>query len=77
MRNSPFWWILIAFMLLLDLYVFQSVKVLTQSSSHRSRLIIHSAYWSISLIAVTMLILLPYLQFAQQNRVLRNTFFAI
>jgi len=77
MRNSPFWWILIAFMLSLDFYVFQSVKVLTQSAGSKTKLIIHIIYWAISGLAVTILVILPYLQFAQQHRLLRNTFFAV
>jgi predicted MPP superfamily phosphohydrolase len=77
MRNSPFWWVLIVFMLALDFYVFQAVKLLTQSSGSKTRLIIHISYWVISVLFVTILIILPYLHFAQQNRVLRNTFFAI
>lgn len=31
MRNSPFWWILIGVMVLLDIYVFQVVKLLSHS----------------------------------------------
>ena len=77
MRNSPFWWILIGFMILLDLYVFQAVKVLTQTTGHKGRLIIHACYWAISALAIIILIILPYLQFAQQHRLVRNTFFAI
>src|SRR5258705_8910154 len=77
MRNSPFWWILIAFMLLIDLYVFQAVKVLTQSASSRTKLIVHYSYWAISAAAVITLIILPYLHFAVQHRLMRNTFFAI
>ncbi len=77
MRNSPFWWILIGFMLLLDFYVFQAVKVLTQSAGSKTKLIIHISYWTISGLAITILIILPYLQFGTQHRLLRNTFFAI
>jgi len=77
MRNSPFWWILIGFMVLLDLYVFQAVKVLTQSAGSKTKLIIHISYWSISVLAITILIILPYLHFATQHRLFRNTFFAI
>src|SRR5207244_500361 len=76
-RNSPFWWILIAFMLLIDLYVFQAVKVLTQSASTRTKFIIHFSYWTISGAAVITLIILPYLHFTTQHRLIRNTFFAI
>ncbi|HEY2721046.1 MAG TPA: metallophosphoesterase [Chitinophagaceae bacterium] len=77
MRNSPFWWILVGFMLLLDLYVFQAVKVLTQSAGPKTKLIVHVSYWAISGLAIMILIVLPYLQFTQQHRLLRNTFFAI
>ena len=77
MRNSPFWWILIGFMLLLDLYVFQAVKVLTQSAGSRVKLFIHIGYWAISALAVITLLILPYLHFTQQHRLVRNTFFAI
>ncbi len=77
MRNSPFWWILICFMLALDFYVFQAVKLLTQSAGSKTKLIIHISYWSVSALSITILIILPYLQFAQQHRLLRNTFFAI
>jgi len=64
-------------MLLIDLYVFQAVKVLTQSTSSRTKLIIHYSYWAISAAAVITLIILPYLHFAVQHRLIRNTFFAI
>jgi len=77
MRNSPFWWILIGFMILLDLYVFQAVKVLTQAAGSKTKLAIHVSYWAISALAITILVILPYLHFAQQHRVFRNTFFAI
>jgi len=77
MRNSPFWWILIAFMLLLDLYVFQAVKLLTHGAGSKTKSIIHISYWIVSVLAVVILIILPYLQFAQQHRLLRNTLFAI
>lgn len=77
MRNSPFWWILIGFMLLLDLYVFQAVRVLTQSAGPKVKLIVHVSYWAISVLAVITLIILPYLHFTQQHRLVRNTFFAI
>lgn len=77
MRNSPFWWILIGFMILLDVYVFQAVKLLTQSAGSKTKLIIHISYWGISGMAVIILIILPYLHFGAQHRLFRNTFFAI
>lgn len=77
MRNSPFWWILIGFMILLDIYVFQVVKHLSQSTSPKARIIIYSAYWTISITAIIILVVLPYLQFQHQARVIKTTVFAI
>ena len=76
MRNTPFWWILIGFMLLLDFYVFQALKVISQSGSPRTRLVIFTVYWFISLTAIVVLIILPYLHFENQSRLFRNTIFA-
>lgn len=77
MRNSPFWWILIGFMVLLDIYCFQAVKTVSHAASGRMRAIIYSAYWIISIGAIIVLILLPYLQFQHQARFIRTTVFAI
>ncbi len=77
MRSSPFWWIFILFMVLLDLYVFQALKVLTTSSGTRFRLIIHVVYWVLSVSAVGALLLLPYLQFEQATKIIRSTIFAL
>ena len=75
MRNSVFWWVLLAFMLLLDLYFFQALKTVTHSANARTRLIIFIIYWGISIGALTVLVLLPYLNF--ENKFFRNTLFAI
>lgn len=77
MRNSPFWWILIGFMILLDIYVFQAVKLITQSAGSKTKLIIHISYWGVSALAIIVLVTLPYLHFGTQHRLLRNTFFAV
>ncbi len=77
MRNSRFWWILIGLMILLDLYCFQAVKLVSQSASHRTRLIIYSSYWGISVLAIVVLLVLPYLHFQHQARLTRTTIFAL
>jgi predicted MPP superfamily phosphohydrolase len=74
MRNSVFWWLFIGFMVLLDFYFFQGLKAITQSASSRTRLIIFICYWTISISAVLLLLLLPYLNF--ENKLFRNTIFA-
>ena len=77
MRNSPFWWILISVMILLDIYVFQVLKFISQSAGAKTKLIIYSVYWVISASAILFLMILPYLTFEQQPKVLRNTIFAV
>ncbi len=77
MRNSPFWWILIGSMVLLDFYVFQAVKVVTTPAGSRTRMIIHYGYWILSLGAILTLLILPYLHFDHQARMARSTVFAI
>ncbi|MBK8951544.1 MAG: metallophosphoesterase [Chitinophagaceae bacterium] len=77
MRNSPFWWILIGFMVLLDIYFFQALKVVTSHTSQKIRTGIHIAYWVISVSAILLLILLPYIHFERQARIGRSTVFAL
>lgn len=77
MRNSPFWWILIGSMVLLDFYVFQAVKVITTPAGSRTRMIIHYGYWILSLGAILTLLILPYLHFDHQAKMARSTVFAI
>ena len=74
MRNSVFWWVLIGFMVLLDFYFFQALKTVTQSASSKARSIIFISYWVISVGAVVLLVVLPYLNF--ENKFVRNTIFA-
>ena len=77
MRNSPFWWVLLSGMILLDIYVFQVVKYISQSAGSRTKMVIYSVYWTISVSAILFLIVLPYLNFEHQPKILRNTLFAI
>lgn len=77
MRNTPFWWILISFMVLLDIYFFQALKVVTNTASGKTKTIIYISYWVISIAAIILLIILPYLNFDKQTRFARTTIFAI
>ena len=76
MRNSVFWWIFIGFMVLLDIYFFQALKTITQSAGSKVRLFVYGCYWLVSVSAVVLLLILPYLHFENQNRIFRNTLFA-
>jgi predicted MPP superfamily phosphohydrolase len=77
MRNSPFWWIFIGFMVLLDFYVFQAIKLVSQSAGGKTRMIIFTSYWVLSVLAVATLVLLPYLHFDNQSKLFKSTIFAI
>lgn len=77
MRNTSFWWILIGFMVLLDIYFFQALKVITHSTTSRTRIIIHTTYWVLSVFAIVMLIILPYIHFEKQAKLARSTIFAM
>jgi predicted MPP superfamily phosphohydrolase len=77
MRNSPFWWVLIGLMVLLDFYVFQAIKVVAAPASSKVRIFIFYSYWIISVVALVTLIILPVLHFEHQSKLLRTTIFAI
>src|SRR6187402_2514893 len=77
MRNTSTWWIIAAIMLLLDLYVFQAVKTVTQSSGERARTVVHVVYWVVSGLTLLALISFPYVYFLQTSKVYRNYVFAI
>jgi uncharacterized protein len=77
MRNSPFWWILIGFMILLDFYVFQALKTVSGPAGSRTRSILYYSYWIISVVSIVTLLILPYLHLDHQAKVVRTTLFAI
>ena len=52
--------IFIAIMLLLDTYVFQAIKTVSQNVSPKTRTIIYAIYWSLSVIAVISFLLFVY-----------------
>lgn len=77
MRNAGTWWIIALIMLLLDLYVFQALRTVTQNSSERLRTWIHVSYWVISLFTLAALLSFPYIQALQSSKLFRNYIFAI
>ncbi len=77
MRNTSFWWILIGFMIIIDIYFFQALKIVSGSASVRTKTIIYTSYWTLSIAAIVILIILPYIHFEKQSRFLRTTIFAM
>src|SRR5215203_2435591 len=77
MRSSPVWLIFAGFMVLLDLYVFQIVKTLSQSAGSKTKSILFISYWTLSILALVILFVLPYLHLDNYSRSVRSTIFAI
>jgi predicted MPP superfamily phosphohydrolase len=77
MRNSGMWWIIALVMLLLDFYVYQALKTVTQNSSDKARMVIHISYWVVSGVTLLLMMSFPYFQALQTSKIFRNYIFAI
>lgn len=77
MRNAGTLWVIALIMLLLDFYVFQAVRTVSQTLSERTRTIIHLAYWVVSICTLLALLSFPYIQLLQNSKFYRNYVFAI
>ena len=77
MRSSPFWFLIAALMIVLDIYFFQVVKLLSANASPRVRTNIHTSYWIVSVAVIVLLLLLPHLNLDNVRRGLRSTIFAV
>jgi len=64
-------------MILLDFYVFQAVKTVAQSAGPKTRSVIFILYWTLSILAILLLIALPYLNFDALPKGLRSVLFAV
>ena len=76
MRNSGFRWIIMVIMVLLDFYVFQAIKVVSQGAPPKIRITIYALYWTISIVAILLLALLPYISYEAWPRSVRTYLFA-
>ncbi|MBS1748462.1 MAG: metallophosphoesterase [Bacteroidetes bacterium] len=70
-------WIFIIIMILIDLYVFQAVKVIMQNTSFKLRFSVFGAYWIFSAAAVATIALIPFFNIDHWNKTFRTYFFAI
>src|SRR6185437_16021749 len=61
MREPRFILIVVVVALLIDLYVFQGLKTITQGSSPRWRTVIFSLHWGIAGLAILTFLVSPYL----------------
>ncbi|HEX4372795.1 MAG TPA: metallophosphoesterase [Puia sp.] len=77
MRNARFVWIILGVMILLDLYVFQALKVVSQNLSQKTKMFVYSGYWTISIAVLLFLAILPFVNFFSWPAHFRNYIFAI
>lgn len=76
MRNRNFFWVIVGILALLDVYVFQAVKIVSQSASQRVKLVVYTSYWVVSGCALVMLALLPLLNTESWSKAFRGYLFA-
>jgi predicted MPP superfamily phosphohydrolase len=77
MRSATSWWIIALVSFILDLYVFQALKTVSQQGSERGRQAIFITYWVVSFFTIATMLSFPYLQFLQTSKIFRNYVFAI
>ncbi len=77
MRNASTWWIIALIMILLDLYVYQALRTVTQNSNEKLRITVQITYWVISGLTLAALLSFPYIQALQTSKLFRNYVFAI
>lgn len=77
MRNSPFWLVLIGMLILLDFYVFQALKVVSQTAEPKTRTIIYIVYWAVSILVLVAFLVVPYLNFDNFPKHFRSVLFAL
>jgi hypothetical protein len=77
MRSSPFQLLIGGLMIVLDIYFFQVLKLLTGNLAPKTRTVINITYWVLSVSVIILLFLLPYLNLDNVRRGLRSTVFSI
>lgn len=77
MRNWNGWWMIAIIMLIIDFYVFLTIRSVSQNSSEKIRISIFSLYWIISTGALCTIIFFPYIKYFQTHIVVRNYVFTI
>ncbi len=76
MRNSGFLWIIIGLMVVLDVYIFQAIKVVAPNAP-KLRLALFIVYWVVAVVALGIMILLPNINYEAWPKAVRTYVFAI
>jgi uncharacterized protein len=77
MRRFTGFGIVALIMIAIDIYVFQAIRFLMQGSSDKTRLTVFSIYWTVSVLALLVVVCFPFITLFQSNKFLRNYVFAV
>lgn len=77
MKSSIGSLIFMAFMLLIDWYVFTGIKNVSQNASPKIKTLIYISFCTISILSVLFIALMPYVNYDQWQRPVRTYIFAI
>ena len=77
MRNAGTLWVIALIMFVLDLYVFQALRTVSQNASEKTRLVIQLSFWTLSALTLIVMVSFPYFQTLQTSKFFRNYIFAI
>ena len=77
MRSPGFLIIIVTLMLVVDFYVFQAVKAVSQNLGPKTRTYLFIGYWVISILTLITLLILPLLNLDSQSKGLRSVVFAV
>ncbi len=77
MRIGKFVWLLLVIMFLLDLYVYQALKLVSNNLSQKTKMFVYGGYWTISVIVLLFIFILPFINFVELPAAVRNYVFAI
>ncbi|HEX7757166.1 MAG TPA: metallophosphoesterase [Niabella sp.] len=78
MRNTSMWWIMILVMLIIDLYIFIAIRSsLFAYSSHRNRTLFAVIYWSVTLLSLGVVLIVPNLPATEAGRFKKSVLYTI
>ena len=77
MRSWKVLWIVVGLVLLLDFYIFQVLKSVSQGASTRARTVTFSLYWGISIAALIIFAIIPLITNPEWHRVKNYIFVTI
>ncbi len=76
MRSSGMIWVILVLLILLDIYVFQALRYVTQSWTTKARLLLFISYWVVSVLMALLLVFMPALGADNWPKAVRSYVFA-